>query len=169
MKKTIRFTALLLAMVSIFSVFGAAAFADGLRTGSEMFEGVSKSEKDMEKVMEIYEDITYRAYIFDEDIALPELEHMNEYDDIKIKYVQTRKGFAYTEALYTAPYKEADRPWAVTDATKVKVYAKYRDFSFVEVMLNKNESEGTIGWIPTAVLVDNWSSNLSVNRANCAG
>lgn len=164
MKKAVRFVAFILAIGCACSLFGTMAFAD-LKSGSEKFEGVSRSEKDSKKVEEIYQDIIYRAYKFDEDILLPELEHMNDLDDIKIKYVQARYGFAGGQDIFIGPDKSEPR-WNVNDGNKVMVYAKYKDYSFVEIMLNDEESEGTIGWIPTTYLTDKWSMTVSRNRGN---
>lgn len=169
MKKVARFVAFILAIGCACSLFGPMAFAD-LKSGSEKFEGVSRNEKDSKKVEEIYQDIIYRAYEFDEDILLPELKHMNDLDDIKIKYVQAKRGFARAQSIYLGPDDSESAPrYAVKDGNKVMVYAKYKDFSFVEIMMNDKESEGTIGWIPTTYLTDNWSMAVSRNRGNMAG
>ena len=169
MKKTMKLIAMVLAIGCICSLFGTMAYAD-LKSGSEKFEGVSKSQKNQQTVAEIYEDIIYRAYEFDEDILLPELKHMNDLDDIKIKYVQAKRGFARAQSIYLGPDDSESAPrYAVKDGNKVMVYAKYKDYSFVEIMMNDRESEGTIGWIPTTYLTDNWSMSISRNRGNMAG
>ena len=169
MKKAIRLMAMLLAISSIFSLFGVVAFAD-LKSGLEKFEGVTKSQKNQQKVEEIYEEVTYRAYLFDEDILLPELEHMNDYEDIKIKYVQGKRGMARGQSIYLGPDDSESAPrYAVKDGSKVKVYAKYKDYSFVEIMMNDRESEGTFGWIPTTYIVNKWSPEISKARTNMYG
>lgn len=166
MKKFRQLAVSALAAVCIVASLSTCAYADkktGLRSGSEIFEGVSRSEKEEAKVKEIYEDLIYRAYQFDEDLLLPELENMNDLDDIKIKYVQARKGFGYGQSLYDGPGGKAR--WTVKDACKVKVYAKYGDYSFVEVMMDDDDSEGTIAWIPTTYVVSKWNPELAMNRA----
>jgi len=167
MRKAVRLIAMVLAIGCMCSLFGTMAYAE-LQSGSEKFEGVSRSQKNQQAVAEIYEDLIYRAYEFDEDILLPELKHMNDLDDIKIKYVQAKYGFAGTEKIYVGP-DDSEPRWAVKDGTKVMVYAKYKNYSFVEVMMNDRESEGTIGWIPTTYLVNKWSMVVSRDRANMAG
>ena len=47
----------------------------------------------------------------------------------------------------------------------MKVYAKYGDYSFVEVMMDDDDSEGTIAWIPTTYVVSKWNPELAMNRA----
>lgn len=166
MKKCI---ALVLALGCMCSLFVTTGFAD-LKSGSEKFEGVSKSQKNQQTVAEIYEDLILRAYEFDEDILLPELKHMNDLDDIKIRYVQAKRGFARAQSIYLGPDDSESAPrYAVKDGNKVMVYAKYKDYSFVEIMMNDRDSEGTIGWIPTTYLTDNWSMSISRNRGNAAG
>lgn len=166
MKKIIAMVLVLVCMCSLFVTMASAE----LKTGSEKFEGISKSQKDQQAVAEIYEDLIYRAYEFDEDILLPELKHMNDLDDIKIKYVQGKRGFARAQSIYLGPDdSEAAPRYAVKDGNKVMVYAKYKDYSFVEIMMNDKESEGTIGWIPTTYLTDNWSMAVSRNRGNMVG
>lgn len=137
-----------------------------LRSGTEVFEGISKEEKEAKEIKEIYDDLIYRAYEFDEDILLPELENMNDLDDIKIKYVQGKRGKARGQSLYEGP--EGKARWSVKDGCMVKVYAKYGDYSFVEVMMNEEESEGTIAWIPTTYVVNKWSSTESQRRTIAA-
>lgn len=156
--------AMLLAISSIFSLFGVVAFAD-LKSGLEKFEGVTKNQKNQQKVEEIYEEVTYRAYLFDEDILLPELEHMNDYDEIRIKYVQGKRGTVRGQSIYLGPDDTESAPrYTVRDGSKVKVYAKYKDYSFVEIMMNDKESEGTLGWIPTTYIVNKWDPAVSRNR-----
>lgn len=167
MRRITKIVAMLLAVVCMYSLLGTMAFAD-LQSGSEKFEGVSTNEKNQQKVAEIYDDIIYRAYEFDEEILLPELKHMNDLDDIKIKFVQAKRGFARGQSIYVGP-DDSEPRWSVKDGAKVKVYAKYKDYSFVEVMLNDKESEGTIGWIPTTYLVNKWSMAVSRDRGNMAG
>lgn len=162
MKKAIRFIATVLVIGSVFSLFGGMAFAE-LQSGLEKFEGISRSEKNQQKIEEIYEDIIYRAYEFDEDILLPELEHMNDLDDIKIKYVQGKRGTVRGQSIYLGP-DDSEPRWSVRDGEKVKVYARYKDYSFVEVMMNDKESEGTIGWIPTTYIVNKWDPAVSQAR-----
>ena len=166
MKKISRILALTLILSSLLSAF-PFAFAATHQTGSERFEGVSKSEKDAEKVEEIYEELIYRVYEFDEDIMLPNLEDMNDYEDIKIKYVQSKHGFAKGQSLYEEP--DGKIRWSAKDGAMVMVYAKYKDYSFVELMMNEEEPEGTIAWIPTTYLVSKWSASTSVDRANRYG
>lgn len=132
MKKAIRIITLVLAISCLFSAFSIMASAEGLKSGGEKFGGVPESQKDQQKVKEIYEDVIYRTYQFDEDILLPELEHMNSLDNIKIK-------------------------------------ARYNDYYFCEVMLNDNESEDTIGWIPTTYTANKWDPEVSRIRTRQFG
>ena len=169
MKKAIRFLAMVLAISGVFSLFGGMAFAD-LKTGREKFEGVTKSEADRQAIEEIYEDICRRAYVFDKDIAQPELEHMNDLDDIRIKYVQGKRGTVRGQSIYLGPDDSESAPrYAVKDGAKVKVYARYKDYSFVEIMMNDRESEGTIGWIPTTYIVNKWDPAVSQARTRQYG
>ena len=167
MKRTARIVALMLVIGSIFSVFGGMAFAD-LQTGREKYEGVSRSEANQQAIEEIYEDICYRAYLLDKDLALPNLEDMNDYDEIKIKYVQGKRGMVRGQSIYLGP-DDSEPRWSVKDGGKVKVYARYRDYSFVEVMMNNKESEGTLGWIPTAYIVNKWNPAVSQARTTQYG
>lgn len=162
MKYTFRTIAMILIISSFISLFGTFAFAADHQTGLERFEGVSKKEKNSEKVKEIYEDLIYRAYVFDDSILLPNLEDMNDFDEIKIKYIQSKRGEARAQSIYDGP--DGNNKWAVKDGAMVKVYAKYKDYSFVEVMMNSKESEGTIGWVPTTYVVDTWSATVSASR-----
>ena len=164
MKKVIRMIAMVLTIGSIFSLFSVIACAE-LQSGLEKFEGISKSEKNQQKVQEIYEDLIYRAYEFDEDILLPELKHMNAYEDIKIKYVQGKRGMARGQSVYIGPDDMVyENRYSVKDGAKVKVYAKYKDYSFVEIMMNDRESEGTLGWIPSTYVVNRWDPAVSRSR-----
>ena len=165
MKKFIRLTALILAVVSAFSALTITACADHM-TGSERFEGVSRSEKDAQKLQEIYNDLIYRIYQFDEDIMLPNYEDMNSLDNISIKYIQAKRGTARGQSLYTEP--DGDARWTAKDGCKVKVYAKYKDYSLVELMMNNRESEGTIAWVPTTYVVNKWSAKVSADRTRAA-
>ena len=169
MKKAIRIITLVLAISCLFSAFGVMASAEGLKSGGEKLGGVPKSQKDQQKVREIYEDVIYRAYQFDEDILLPELEHMNSLDNIKIKFVQGKRGTVRGQSIYEGPYDGAKDRWYVKDGAKVKVYARYNDYYFCEVMLNDNESEGTIGWIPTTYTVNKWDPEVSRIRTRQFG
>ena len=159
MKRAARLIALVLAIASLFSV---TAFAD-LQTGSEKFEGISREEKEQQKIREIYDTLIYRAYLFDSSIPLPEIEHMNPLNQIKIKYVQGKRGTVRGQGIYLGPDNSEPR-WSVKDGAKVKVYAKYRDYSFVEVMMNNYESEGTLGWVPTTYIVNKWNPKVSADR-----
>lgn len=163
MKKRVRFITALLTLAIVFSAFVPAGLAAEHKTGSELFGGVSKSEKDAEKLQEIYDDLICRAYEFDEDILLPNLEDMLDPDDIGFKYVQSKHGRARGQGLYADPDGKAK--WVAKDGALVKVYAKYKDYSFVELMMNKEETEGTLGWIETTYLKTKWSPALSMQRA----
>lgn len=165
MKKLTRFTALVLAAVCVFSAIGITACADH-QSGSEKFEGVSRQEKDVQKLQEIYDDLIYRIYQFDPDIMLPNFEDMNDLDDICIKYVQAQRGTARGQKLYTEP--DGDVRWYAKDGCKVKVYARYKDYSLVELMMNDKESEGTIAWMPTTYVVNKWSAKISSDRTRAA-
>lgn len=169
MKRTKQVIASALMVVCALTSVNVCAYADkksSLRSGSEIFDGISRKEKEAEEVKEIYEDLIYRAYEFDEDLLLPELENMNDLDDIKIKYVQGKRGTARGQSLYDGP--DGDACWSVKDGCMVKVYAKYGDYSFVEVMMNEDESEGTIAWIPTTYVVNKWSAAESQRRTIAA-
>lgn len=169
MKRTARIIALVLAIGCVFSLFGVMAYAE-LQSGLERFEGVSRSEKNQQKIEEIYEDLIYRAYEFDEDILLPEFKHMNKLEDIKIKYVQGKRGTVRGQSIYLGPDDSESAPrYTVRDGSKVKVYAKYKDYSFVEIMMNDRESEGTIGWIPTTYIVNKWDPAVSQARTRQYG
>ena len=160
---------MILVIGSVFSLFGGMASAE-LKSGLERFEGVTKSQKNQQKVEEIYEDLIYRAYLFDEDILLPELEHMNDYEDIKIKYVQGKRGIVRGQSIYLGPDDSESAPrYTVKDGAKVKVYAKYKDYTFVEIMMNDKESEGTLGWIPTTYIVNKWDPAVSQARTRQYG
>ncbi len=160
--RKLRLIALFLAMVLVFSVFVPTVMADH-KTGSELFDGISKSEKDEEQLREIYDDLIYRIYKFDEDIMLPNFEDMLDLDEIGYKYVQSKHGIARGQKLYTEP--DGEVKWYAKDGRMVKVYAKYKDYSFVELMMDKDETEGTLAWIETSYLVNKWNANLSLQRA----
>lgn len=166
MKKIIRMTAMLLAVVCLFSAMCVSASAAPLRTGSEIFEGVSRSEREQEKIQAIYDDLIYRAYIFCPDLLLPGIENMLPSDQIGIKYIQAQRGTARGQKLFDGP--NGDVRWYAKDGCKVKVYARYADWSFVELMMNDRESEGTIAWVPTTYVVNKWSPTLSAQRTQAA-
>ena len=160
MQKFIRFFALILALASMFS---CVAFAD-LQSGAEKFGGAAKKEKDLEKVKEIYEDLTLRAYEFDEDLLLPELEHMLELDEIKYKYIQCKRGRARGQSIYEGPFSDSKDRWHAKDGCLIKVYARYNDYYFCELFINEDETEGTIGWVPTSYTTNKWSESISNAR-----
>lgn len=162
MKNVIRFLAAVLAIGCFFS-FLCCSYAD-LQSGREKFGGVSRQEADLERVRVIYDDLIVRAYEFDEDLLLPELEHMLDLEDIKYKYIQGKRGMARGQSLYEGPYSDSPDRWYAKDGCLIKVYARYNDYYFCELFLNEGESEGTIGWVPTTYTTNKWSASLSRSR-----
>lgn len=167
MKKLIRITAMLLAVVCLFSATCISASAAPLQTGSEIFGGPSRSEREQEKLKAIYDDLIYRAYIFCPDLMLPAMEHMLPSNQIGIKYIQAQRGTARGQKLFDGP--NGDVHWYAKDGCKVKVYATYGDWSFVELMMSDTRSEGTIAWVPTTYVVNSWSARVSAQRTAAAG
>lgn len=162
MKKTFRMIAMLLAVVSLFCAIPLTASAD-LRTGADMF-GRKSGVDDSAALQEIYDDLCYRIYEFDEDVAIPELKHMLPLDEIGFKRIQSRKGFAAGQDIFEAPKGEAR--WSAKDGCMVKVYATYGDWTLVELMINEKRSEGTIGWVPSSCLRDSFDMSVSAQRSN---
>ena len=165
MKKTVRTIAMLLAVVSLFCAIPLTASAD-LRTGGEIFDGVSRGQREQQMMQEIYDDLCRRAYWFDPDVALPGMEHLLPLNQISIKYIQAKRGVARGQSLYDRPNGTAQ--WYAKDGCKFKIYANYGDWSFVELMMSNTESEGTMAWVPTTYVVSNWSARVSEQRTEAA-
>lgn len=160
MKNTLRIMAACMALVCCFSVFGAVAFADGLQSGKEMFADVS--EEDVENLSG-YEQLMYKAFLFDEELLLPAETDTYSGDNIRVKMVQGKYGMARGQELYAGPEAGDEADWFVRDSCRVKVLAESGDFSFVELLYLEG-SEGTFAWIPSKYLADEWSLSTSYDR-----
>lgn len=165
MKKTLRFWTLCVALVCALSLFASAAFADGLVSGKEMFADVSEDELE---TMGEYEKLMYRAYEFDGELLLPNKGDVYASEDVQEKCIQGKYGMARGQHLYSGPDAEAEAEWTARDGCRVKVYAEYQGFCFVELLF-LDRSEGTFAWVPAEYVVDQWSIQLSYHRSMVYG
>lgn len=145
MKKKNKFCLLLIAVICIFSVL-SAAYADGNLTADEITQ-------------KRYESMCAFAEEHFEDLTLPEYEDMIITESDKLMFVQAKHGRAKAQEMLDAP--DGDVCAAVNDLSQVKVYAQKDGYSFVIIM---EDVDGTMGWVETQYLTDNWSYSLCHGR-----
>lgn len=145
MKKINKFCLLLIAVICIFSVL-PAAYADNNTTADEITQ-------------KRYESMCAFAEEHFEDLTLPEYEDMIITESDKLMFVQAKHGRAKAQEMLDAPDGEVCA--AVNDLSQVKVYAQKDGYSFVIIM---EDVDGTMGWVETQYLTDNWSYSLCHGR-----